>query len=117
MSHTQAMQCGHLEYIMKHRTEFSKGFDKVVANGCKLSVGDEPMTTAERFYCRIQDALCNHERAVFLAIYSRAGEPKAFLDFRILDGEVVLHSFSRLSQVWFADFIEKFGFGHATQTS
>lgn len=93
---------------MKYRTEFSKGFDKVIANGYKMFVGDEPMTTADRFYCRVQDALCNGENGVFLSVYDRAGEPKAYLDFRITDGELVLHSSSKSSQVWFADFIEKF---------
>lgn len=88
-----------------HKTLFSKGFEQVIANGCKMFVGDEPMTTADRFYCRAQDAVYNHENGVFLSIHSRTGEPKAFLDFRILDGEVALQSFSKSSQVWFADFI------------
>lgn len=90
------------------RTEFLKGFEQVIANGCKMFVGDEPMTTADRFYSRVQDALYNGENGVFLSIYDRAGEPKAFLNFRILNGELVLQSFSKSSKVWFADFIEKF---------
>ena len=93
---------------MKHRTEFLQGFERVIANGYKMFVGDEPMTTADRFYCRVQDALYNHENGVFLSIHSRTGEPKAFLNFRILDGEVTLQSFSKSSQVWFADFIGEY---------
>ena len=30
---------------MKHRTEFLKGFEKVIIDGYKMFVGDEPMTT------------------------------------------------------------------------
>lgn len=102
---------------MKHRTEFLKGFEQAIADGCKLSVCGEPMTTADRFFCRIQDAVSNHDDAVFLAVHDRIGEPKAFLSFRIVDGEAVLRSFGRQSQVWFTDFIEKCGFNQTTHTN
>lgn len=104
-------------HIMKHRTEFLKGFEKAIADGCKLSVCGEPMTTADRFFCRIQDAISNHDDAVFLAIHDRMGELKAFLSFSIVDDEAILRSFSRLSQDWFVDFIEKCGFNQTAQTN